>query len=125
MYRIFSAAFVMMAGLAPAYAGGITLGKEPEAERRAAAGEKQFGRFSDADTSRDFSISKDEWTSFVSTQSGKVPDFNEIDANKNGEITPDEWKAYADAHPEEQGASTGAGDGTEGQQQQNNQKNNQ
>ena len=118
MYRIIPAAFVVFASVASAFAGGITLGKDPEVEKRAAAGEEPFGRFSGADTSRDFSISKDEWTSFVQNHSGKTPDFNEIDANKNGEITPDEWKAYAERNPGEAGSSTGAGAGTEGQQNQ-------
>jgi hypothetical protein len=76
-----------------AFAGAVTLGKDPAADRRAAHG-THFGRYSAADTNRDSVIDRDEWAAYKSKTGKRLPKFSTIDRNHNGFISPREMVEY-------------------------------
>lgn len=73
----------------PAFAGGVTLGKDPSADRRA-GDDRHFGMHSAADTNRDSAITIEEWAAYKSSSGKRLPEFASIDTDRNGFITPQE-----------------------------------
>jgi len=72
-----------------AFAGGVTLGKDPGADRRA-SDSRHFGMHSDADSNRDSAITIEEWGAYKSRTGQKLPEFSAIDLDRNGFISPSE-----------------------------------
>lgn len=73
----------------PAYAGGVTLGKDPAADRRA-GDDRHFGMHSAADANRNSAITIEEWAAYKSSSGKRLPEFASIDTDRNGFISPQE-----------------------------------